>query len=207
MPNTQGDRPHNQGYDYIELVGRQVRLRPTVATDAQRAFEYTWKNDQILKWLFWKGPMGKAELAETLGAKWPVEMQAGTKYSLAIEEVGQPGLIGVIDARIERYARQLEVGYWLGVPYWRKGYMAEAVGLICHFCFHHLKAEVVQGGAFAGNHASRRVMEKAGFNFEGTLRRELCKDEKWIDLWHLAILREEWEARHFKPVSEKLTKH
>jgi RimJ/RimL family protein N-acetyltransferase len=207
MSLNEREKPHNQGYDFIELVGRQVRLRPTVATDAQRGYEFTWENEPILKWLFWKGPMTREELAETFGAKWPVEMQAGTKYSFAIEEISQPGLIGVIDARIEKHPRQLEVGYWLAIPYWRRGYMAEALALVCYFCFHQLKAEAVMGGAFTGNQASRGVMEKNGFTFEGTLRHYHCKNEKWIDLWHFSVLREEWEARRYKPVSEKLIRH
>jgi ribosomal-protein-alanine N-acetyltransferase len=47
-------------------------------------------------------------------------------------------------------------------------------------------------------------MEKNGFEFEGTLRRQIFKDGEWIDLWHLSLLREEWEKRNFKPVSEYL---
>lgn len=137
--------------------------------------------------------------------RWPQEMRDGAKYSFAIEEVAKPGVfIGCTDARILRCPQQFEVGYWLGVPYWRKGYTPEALALLCHFCFKHLGAAVLTSSAFVGNMASRRVMEKNGFQFEGTLRRQIFKDNKWIDLWHLSLLREEWEKRNFKPVSEKL---
>jgi RimJ/RimL family protein N-acetyltransferase len=90
------------------------------------------------------------------------------------------------------------------VPYWRKGYTSEALALMCYFCFKHLGAAVITSSAFVGNLASRRVQEKNGFQFEGTLRRQIFKDGKWIDLWHLSLLAEEWEKRGFKPIFEKL---
>jgi RimJ/RimL family protein N-acetyltransferase len=47
-------------------------------------------------------------------------------------------------------------------------------------------------------------MEKNGFEFEGTLRRQIFKHGVWKDLWHLSLLAEEWQEKNFKPVSEKL---
>jgi ribosomal-protein-alanine N-acetyltransferase len=198
-------KPRNLGFEYIELVGQKVRLRSTTADDARNGFRFIHNNHDILKWLCWNGPKNRNELAETYGIRWPQEMREGTKYSFAIEEKDNPGaIIGCIDARILRYPQQFEAGYWLGMPYWRKGYTSESLALICHLCFKPLGAAVVTAGAFVGNLASRRVQEKNGFQFEGTLRRQIFKDGKWIDLWHLSLLREEWEKRGFKPVSERL---
>ncbi len=198
-------KPHNLGFEYIELVGQKVRLRPTTAEDARQGYKLVHNNHDILKWLCWGGPKDRNELAETYGIRWPQEMREGTKYSFAIEEKDNPGVfIGCADARILRHAQQFEVGYWLGVSYWRKGYTPEALALICYFCFKHLGATVVTSSAFVGNFASRRVQEKNGFQFEGTLRRQIFKDGKWIDKWHLSLLREEWEKKEFKPIFEKL---
>jgi len=201
-------RLHNLAFDYVELVGQKVRLRPTTTADAARAYKLIHGNQDILKWLCWGGPKNKKELAETYGVRWPEEMRQGTKYSFAIEEKDKPGfIIGCIDARILRHPQQFEVGYWLGVPYWRKGYTPEALSLLCYLCFKHLGATVVMSSAFTGNFASRRVQEKNGFQFEGTLRRQILKDGKWVDLWHLSLLREEWQKRVFKPEFEKLVPH
>jgi ribosomal-protein-alanine N-acetyltransferase len=198
-------KPHNLGFEYIELSGEKVRLRPTAAEDAKQGYKLVHNNRDILKWLCWAGPKDQKELEETYGMRWPQEMRAGTKYSFAIEENNNPGVfIGSTDARILRYPQQFEVGYWLGVPFWGKGYMPEALALICHFCFKHLGAAVLTSSAFVGNLASRRVQEKNGFQFEGTLRRQIFKDGKWIDLWHLSLLAEEWEKKGFKPRLERL---
>jgi ribosomal-protein-alanine N-acetyltransferase len=198
-------KPHNLGFEYIEHVGQKVRLRPTTSDDAAQGFKLLYNNQDILKWLIWDGPKSRHELAETYGIRWPQEMRAGTKYSLAIEEKTNPGvIIGCIDARILLYPQQMEPGYWLGSPYWRKGYAQEALALVCYFCFKHLNAAAMLSSAFVGNSVSRRVQEKNGFQYEGTLRSQIFKNGKWIDLWHLSLLREEWEKRGFEPVSERL---
>jgi ribosomal-protein-alanine N-acetyltransferase len=198
-------KPHNLGFEYIELAGEKVRLRPTTAEDAKQGYKLIHNNRDILKWLCWSGPRDREELVETYGMRWPQEIREGSKYSFAIEEKDKPGVfVGSVDARIFLYPQQFEVGYWLGVPYWRKGYTPEALSLLCYLCFKHLGATVVTSSAFVGNIASRRVMEKNGFQFEGTLRRQIFKDGKWIDLWRLSLLKEEWEKLDFHPAFERL---
>lgn len=199
--------PHNQGFDSVELVGRKVRLRPTCAQDAPQAFSLIHENQDILKWLCWNGPKDKEELAQTYGTRWPEEMRAGTKYPFAIEEKDKPGLIGCIDARISKDPHEFEIGCWLSVPYWRRGYTSEAVALICYLCFQHLGAVVIHSGILVGNTASRRVHEKNGFVCDGTLRRYIHKGDNWQDLWHMSLLSEEWQARGFRPEYKRLIPH
>ena len=207
MINTSEERPHNPGFDYIELAGEKVRLRPTAAADAESAYGLLTSDPDFTKFMLWGGPKNVAQLVETYGTRWPEEMRGGAAYPLAVEEKGNAGMIGCIHIRPTKYPGQFDFGYWLGKPYWNRGYMAEALGLICHFCFEHLRAEVVLGSAFVGNMGSRRVMEKNGFKLEGILRRHVLKDGRWIDLWHLSLLREEWNQRGLEPEYEKLVAH
>jgi [ribosomal protein S5]-alanine N-acetyltransferase len=205
MSCSSESKPRNVGFESVELAGQKVRLRPTTAADAPAAWKLIHNNRDILKWLCWGGPADLAELTETYGNKWPLQLRAGEKYSFAVEEIGNPGVfIGACDARILRYPQQFEVGYWMGKPYWGKGYATEVLSLLSWLCFKRLGAEVVNSAAFVGNLASRRVMEKNGFHFDGTLRRDVYKDGKWIDLWMLSLLPSEWKARDFKPAAEKL---
>ena len=60
-----------------------------------------------------------------------------------------------------------EIGYWLGVPYWNKGYPTEALHALIHYAFTDLTDDAVQAGARATNPASRRVLEKCGFQWTG----------------------------------------
>ena len=60
-----------------------------------------------------------------------------------------------------------EIGYWLGVPYWGRGYATEAVRALIDHAFGELGHEVLQAGARVSNPASRRVLQKCGFQWTG----------------------------------------
>ena len=60
-----------------------------------------------------------------------------------------------------------ELGYWLGVPYWSKGYATEALHAVIDYAFTDLGHESLQAGARVTNPASRRVLEKCGFQWTG----------------------------------------
>ena len=60
-----------------------------------------------------------------------------------------------------------EVGYWLGVPFWGHGYATEAVRAVIDHAFADLDFEVLGAGARVTNPASRRVLEKCGFQWTG----------------------------------------
>jgi len=60
-----------------------------------------------------------------------------------------------------------ELGYWLAVPYWGKGYATEALHAVIDYAFTDLAHESLQAGARVTNPASRRVLEKCGFQWTG----------------------------------------
>ncbi len=60
-----------------------------------------------------------------------------------------------------------EIGYWLGVAYWGRGYATEAVRALIDHAFADLRHEALQAGARVSNPASRRVLEKCGFQWTG----------------------------------------
>jgi RimJ/RimL family protein N-acetyltransferase len=60
-----------------------------------------------------------------------------------------------------------EVGYWLGVPYWGRGFATEAVRALIGHAFGDLEHEALISGARVNNPASRRVLEKCGFQWTG----------------------------------------
>ncbi len=60
-----------------------------------------------------------------------------------------------------------EIGYWLGVPYWNHGYATEAARAVIDHAFGDLDHEALQAGARVSNPASRRVLEKCGFQWTG----------------------------------------
>jgi len=60
-----------------------------------------------------------------------------------------------------------ELGYWLGVDHWGKGYATEALHALIDYAFADLNHEALQAGARVTNPASRRVLEKCGFQWTG----------------------------------------
>ena len=63
--------------------------------------------------------------------------------------------------------RTPELGYWLGLPYWGKGYATEALHAVIDYAFTDLAHDELQAGARVTNPASRRVLEKCGFQWTG----------------------------------------
>lgn len=60
-----------------------------------------------------------------------------------------------------------EIGYWIGVSYWGQGYATEAARALIDYAFGELQHETLQAGARVSNPASRRVLEKCGFQWTG----------------------------------------
>ena len=179
------------GFERIELLGDKVRLRPIREADATDAYRLV-VDEAVLANLAWDGPASEAEIAETY--RHLERLRTGESYSLAIEEVTKSGLIGGISARPRLHPQQIDIGYWLGVPYWNQGYMTEAVRLVCHFSFVYLDAVRAYATVFTSNVASRKVLEKNGFSVDGTLRHHVFKRGEWYDEWFLSLLRFEWEV-------------
>jgi ribosomal-protein-alanine N-acetyltransferase len=105
------------GFNHIELVGDKVRLRPIRESDAADAYRLL-SDDAVVANLAWDGPSGEAEIAGTY-QRLEGELKSGESYCFAIERVDLSGLLGCIDARFPRHPRQADIGYWLGVPYWK----------------------------------------------------------------------------------------
>lgn len=85
-----------------------------------------------------------------------------------------------------------ELGYYIAEEYWGKGIMTEAVKQICGYVFGNSDIIRIYAEPFAYNIASCRVLEKAGFQYEGTLRRNAVKNGKVFDMKMYSLLKEEW---------------
>ena len=87
------------------------------------------------------------------------------------------GSIGIF--RQENIHRQTaELGYYIAEEYWGKGIMTEAVRQICEYVFRESDIIRIYAEPFVYNIASCRVLEKAGFQYEGTLRSNAVKNGK-----------------------------
>jgi len=113
------------------------------------------------------------------------------KINLAIRNADNDliGEVGAVDF-IEN--EQGEIGYWMAKPYWGQGIMPEVVRCFCKFAFERFQLQRIYGKVFATNPRSARVLTKAGFRHEGTLRNGYFRDGKPVDDLLFGLLRDEF---------------
>lgn len=87
------------------------------------------------------------------------------------------------------YEKSAELGYWLAEAYWGRGVMTEAVRQICREAFDRFDILRIYAEPFADNQGSRRVLEKAGFTYEGTMRNGIFKNGRVRSYCMYALLR------------------
>jgi RimJ/RimL family protein N-acetyltransferase len=93
-----------------------------------------------------------------------------------------------------------QVGYWMDPSARGHGVATAAVRALCEWAFDRLELSVIEWRAEVGNVASRRVAEKAGFRFEGVLRRRLVHRGRRVDAWVGSLLAEDMPTRPGSPV-------
>lgn len=110
-----------------------------------------------------------------------------TRFAIDVggEAVGGVGLL--LGRDIER--RSAEIGYWLGEAHWGRGVATAAVRAATAYAFGELDLLRVFAVPFAHNAASARVLERAGYQREGTMRRSAVKDGRVLDQHLYAALR------------------
>ncbi len=105
--------------------------------------------------------------------------QPGLKFCIEIDGAAVGG-IGVHPGQ-DVYRHTATVGYWLGEQFWGRGIMTEAVTAVTDFCLENFPFRRISAEVFANNSASARVLEKAGFTFEGRLKNNVLKDGEILD--------------------------
>lgn len=101
-------------------------------------------------------------------------------------------LCGAIGLEIEPAHRRAELGYWIGVPHWSRGYATEAACAALHYGFETLQLERIFASHFRHNPASGRVLKKLGMRHEGCLRAHILKWGEFVDLEAYGLLRSEF---------------
>ena len=110
-------------------------------------------------------------------------------FAFAITVNGK--VIGSIGAfrQTNIHNKTAELGYYIAEEYWGKGIMTEAVKQLCDYVFSNTDIIRIYAEPFAYNIASCRVLEKAGFQYEGTLRSNALKNGNVFDMKMYSKLR------------------
>jgi RimJ/RimL family protein N-acetyltransferase len=171
----------------MELRTDRCTLRPFRPADAASLARHA---DNRKVWLdlrdLFPHPYTRAD-AEAYIARVAGEVPV-TRFAIDVagEAVGSVSLR--LGSDIER--RSAEIGYWLGEAYWGRGIVSAAVAAVTDYAFRELDLLRVFAVPFARNAASARVLERAGYQREGTLRRSAVKDGEVLDQHLYAVVRE-----------------
>lgn len=115
----------------------------------------------------------------------------------AIEEKAGGAVIGSIGLELDKYRPEIEsreMGYSLAKSRWKRGYMTEAAERVIRYAFDELNLTVLMIRTGEANLRSRRVIEKCGFTYEGTLRRAYrLYDGALREVRCYSMLREEYD--------------
>jgi len=167
------------------IAGEGVTLRTPQMTDfaewaalreASRQFltpwEPTWPSDDLTRSAFRRRIRRYAE-----------DLRADQGYAFLITRNTDNALVGGLTlANIRRGVAQAgSVGYWMGLPFVRKGYMRAAVRAVIPFAFDTLHLHRLEAACIPTNIGSIRLLESTGFVREGYAREYLCINGIWQD--------------------------
>jgi ribosomal-protein-alanine N-acetyltransferase len=159
--------------DYVEWATLRETSREFLVP-----WEPTWPADDLTRGAFRRRVRRYAE-----------DQRTDQAYAFMLFRNSDDKLVGGLTlANIRRGVAQAgSLGYWMGVPFVRRGYMTAAVRAIIPFAFGTLRLHRLEAACIPANAASVRLLEKTGFTREGYAREYLCINGVWQD--HLLYAR------------------
>lgn len=183
----------------IELQSGKVKLRPLKMEDKERLAKLA--NNEKISINLTDGFPYPYQLEDAIAfLKKSTQQDIVTLFAIEFEDnhVGNIGLVIGSDV----YRKSAIIGYFLGIDYWNKGIMTQAINLIIEYGFNQLNLERIHTGVFDFNHASQRVLEKCGFVKEGVFKRAIIKKGKMYDEVRFAKLKKNLKA-HWNKTYER----
>lgn len=163
-----------------------LSLRDLLKTDEPYLVKYL-NNPNVVRYLSSKIPQPYT----SEDAKW--WLQVGSKENAMVKAVQWNnefcGVIGIYTQAFE-YAHAAEIGYWLAEPFWNRGIATEAIKAFSKLIFTTTNLKRLYNPVTTKNIASVRVMEKAGYQLEGTLKDSVCHHNELFDEKLFALLRD-----------------
>jgi ribosomal-protein-alanine N-acetyltransferase len=176
----------------MQLAGRLCTVRPWRAADAPALVKYA-DNPNIARQLRDRFPHpytlrdAKAFIHSSAG------VQPAVSFAIVVQDEPAGGIGISADSDVERFSA--EIGYWLGEPFWGRGITVEAVRLVSAYAFADCRLLRLFALPFADNRQSTRVLEKAGYTLEATLRSSAVKNGVARDQALYALVNPAWTFR------------
>lgn len=176
------------------IVGPKLRLRLVELADCTERY-VAWLNDpEVSRYLETRFTV---QTLETIRSFVAGMVESPHSYQFAIcENEGERHVGNVKVGPVDPHHAYADVSYFLGErDTWGKGYGTEAVRLATRFGFERLGMHRMQAGLYETNVGSRRVLEKAGYAYEGRLLKKLRQHEgaPWEDHEWFSAFRDTWK--------------
>lgn len=181
-------------HDQPTLMTERLTIRPYVAGDAFDVERLAGMREIADTTLNIPHPYPHGGAAEWIRLHAPAWID-GTSATFAIVGQKTGALVGTISLIIKREHQRAELGYWIAVDCWNRGYATEASRKIIDFGFETLGLHRIESRHFLRNPASGRVMEKIGMKQEGIERDLVMKWNRFESLALYSILEPEWRAQ------------
>ena len=168
------------------LRGRGLVLRTWLPEDADELLQ-ACQDQEIQQWTTLPSPYlpeHAEQFLDVCALRWVQGL--ATFAILDVPETQLLGSIGFVGIPEEGV---VEVGYWIAPHARRRGVATAATRLICDWALDELAFHRVEWQAYVGNDGSRRVADKCGFTFEGTLRARGFQRGDIRDIWIGGLLR------------------
>ena len=176
-----------------ELRTARLLLRSFVREDAAAIVRLAGAEEVAVTTLRIPHPYSEED-ARTFLAKADEDFQAGRTVSFAICLASTAELCGAVGLHIADAHRHAELGYWIGVPFWGRGYATEAARAAVAFGFETMRLNRIFAHHFAENTGSGRVLEKIGMRHEGRFRQHIQKWGRFIDIENYGMLASEFRG-------------
>jgi ribosomal-protein-alanine N-acetyltransferase len=174
----------------MTLETRRLFLRPLQLADAPRLAMLAGRREIADTTISIPHPYSEGQARKWIAAQ---SESGGRSIAFAITIRDNTHLIGVAGLRdVDAEHAQAELGFWIGLEWWRKGYATEAARAVVRYGFEQLKLNRIYAHHMVRNPASGRVLEKLGLKREGLLRQRIRKWGIFEDVVVLAILRSDW---------------
>lgn len=184
----------------------RLRLRPWRMEDLEDFYNYA-KNPDVGPWAGWK-PHESIEESREILTRWVAGKEDGFEIALELKETGKViGSIGIMkDGHRPEVPGCKNLGYVLGKDYWGRGLMTEAARAVVDYAFQTMKLQLLSVNHYSINPRSRRVIEKCGFQYEGTLRSATAiYNGELRDLCHYSLRAWEYWAMRAREAGFSLT--
>lgn len=175
-------------------VGRRVFLRKPAAGDRDEYLALRRRSAAFLR--PWEPLPSRGSTAADQFAEWLRTSRRGRHEKLLVCRIQDGALLGAINLNeiVRGPSQSAFLGYWIGAPYARQGYMTEALQLALRHAFRGLTLHRVEANIMSANRASISLVRRAGFRREGQSPRYLKIAGRWTDHERWAVLVEDWRA-------------